>query len=71
MQRSVKNFTGSDAIQVHQGGNHNGIEPLVVLVQNNGSLSFQFSMTASQAEELAGVLIEFAVDADVRRKVAA
>ena len=54
---SVKQFTETEIIDV-LAWEHPGIGNLVNLVQSAGSLSLHFSMTCTQARELAAHLVE-------------
>lgn len=51
----IYQFTGRDNIEI-VGTSHAEIGPIVSIIQNSGSLRFQFSMTPAQAREMAVAL---------------
>lgn len=62
--RYVPNFTAADELKITAGYHSPETGALVSLIQNAGSLSFQHSMTAVIARELAAHLIALADFAD-------
>lgn len=55
----IYQFTKAHAVEI-VGTKHAEIGPLVSIIQNSGSLRFQFSMTPAQAREMASSLIAHA-----------